>query len=83
MTPVTLPPLTAVAEDTPWGEIVVQPDADELMIYAAIVAHFAGQPIPAVPDSYSQASPFGTFTLQYKPETKAIVAAIAKGSAAQ
>ena len=74
---VTLAPLVATVFQSPWGPEVIQPTADETLIYKALGALAAGTPVGSVPTSYATSTPFGVMTFQYKPATVAIVNAIA------
>jgi len=73
---VTLAPLTPTVIQTPWGSEVIQPTADEVLIYAALQALASGTPMTPVSASYPSATPFGPMTFQYKPATLAIISAI-------
>jgi hypothetical protein len=82
--PIVLTPLTATIVDSPWNGLLVQPDADELLIdnYTKQIAAAlnAGQVVPAPPaaKSYTLSTPFDDMTFQYKPATPILLSNIYK-----
>lgn len=80
---ITLAPLAPITVDTPFGKMTFGPDADSQLIYgyieqmaAAINARVASPadksiviPTPTFPVQYTQPTPFGPMTFQYKAAT--------------